>query len=113
MFLNLVQEIPEGRKVRIVEIGSATGGLSAAVLAALTTLAERVEYTYTSASQELVAHARNTYGAQYHLASFTMLDIEQDIVPQVLALLSFVPTSRAPSLIAAGDVTHVGLFGRK
>jgi len=69
--------------VRIVEIGSGSGGTSAVVMAALADLDARVDFVYTDLSPQLVAYGRRTYGRQYGFAHFATLDVEADVVEQV------------------------------
>lgn len=79
----MLQALPEGKKVRIIEIGSGSGGTSEVVMAALAALENRVDFVYTDLSPQLVAYGRKTYGATYGFARFHVLDIERDPVPQV------------------------------
>ena len=78
-----LQEIPEGRKVRIVEVGSGSGGTSVVVMAALADLAERVEMIYTDLSPQLITYGLKTYGKQYPFVTFKQLDVEKSIEDQV------------------------------
>ena len=78
-----MQDLPEGRKVRIVEVGSGSGGTSVVVMAALADLAERVEMTYTDLSPQLIAYGQKTYGKQYPFVSFKLLDVEKSVEDQV------------------------------
>ena len=71
--------------MRIVEVGSGSGGTSAVVLAALADLGARLDFVYTDLSPQLVAFGRKTYGAQFGFASFKTLDIEADIASQACA----------------------------
>ena len=78
------QVLPAGEKVRIVEVGSGSGGTSVVVMAALADLGQRIEFVYTDISPQLVAYGRKTYGRQYPFAIFRLLDVERDIEPQVM-----------------------------
>jgi len=78
-----LQVIPTDEKVRLVEIGSGSGGTSILVMEALAQHAERVELTYTDISPQLVAYGRRTYGKQFPFVRFHLLDVEKDVVPQV------------------------------
>ncbi len=78
-----LQDLPEGRKVRIVEVGSGSGGTSVVVMAALADLAEQIEMTYTDLSPQLIAYGQKTYGKQYPFVSFKQLDVEKSIEDQV------------------------------
>lgn len=79
----MLQVIPTDEKVRLVEIGSGSGGTSIVVMEALAQHAERVELTYTDISPQLVAYGRRTYGKQFPFVRFHLLDVEKDVVPQV------------------------------
>ncbi len=69
--------------MRIVEVGSGSGGTSVVVMAALAGMGEHVEFVYTDISPQLIAYGRKTYGAQFPFAVFRLLDVEKDTVPQV------------------------------
>ena len=83
MHLTGVQVLPAGQKVRIVEVGSGSGGTSVVVMAALADLGQRIEFVYTDISPQLVAYGRKTYGAAYPFATFRLLDVEKDTEDQV------------------------------
>lgn len=71
--------------MRVVEVGSGSGGTSAGVLAALADLGARLDFLYTDLSPQLVAFGRKLYGAKYGCARFKTLDIEADIASQAWA----------------------------
>ena len=71
--------------MRIVEVGSGSGGTSAVVLAALADLGARLDFVYTDLSPQLVAFGRKTYGAKYGFARFQTLDIEAESASQAWA----------------------------
>ena len=75
--------MPAGQKVRVVEVGSGSGGTSVVVMAALADLAEHIEFVYTDISPQLVAYGRKTYGNDFSFATFKLLDVEKDVEPQV------------------------------
>lgn len=77
------QALPEGEKVRILEVGSGSGGTSAVVMAALAAFGNAVDFVYTDLSPQLVTYGRKTYGAMHGFAHFHVLDIERDPAPQV------------------------------
>ena len=79
--------LPKGQKVRIVEIGSGSGGTSEVVMAMLADLAERLELTYTDLSPQLVAYGQKTYGPRFPFAVFRQLDVEKNIEDQALSWL--------------------------
>ena len=79
------QVLPAGEKVRMVEIGSGSGGTSVVVMDALAAdLGDRIEFVYTDISPQLVAYGRRTYGSRYPFAVFRLLDVEKDVEPQVI-----------------------------
>lgn len=82
------QVIPEGRKVRVLEVCTGMPHILPAAMRALGDLAHRIEFTCTACTPGLLAQWRQEYGAQYPSAVFKLLDIEQDIVPQVGCRLS-------------------------
>ena len=78
-----VQVIRSDQKVRIVEVGSGSGGTSVVVMAALADLGDRIEFVYTDISPQLVTYGRKTYGPTYPFATFRLLDVEKDTEDQV------------------------------
>ena len=78
-----LQVLPAHEKVRILEVGSGSGGTSAVVMAAVADLGKRVEFVYTDLSPQLVAYGRRTYGPRYPFAVFKLLDVERDTEQQV------------------------------
>lgn len=81
-----LQVLSPHEKVRIVEVGSGSGGTSVVVMAALEDLGERIEFVYTDISPQLVAYGRKTYGPRHSFAVFKLLDVEKDTEQQVNAL---------------------------
>jgi methylase of polypeptide subunit release factors len=75
--------MPAGQKVRIVEVGSGSGGTSVVVMAALADVGERIEFVYTDISPQLVAYGRKTYSHDFPFATFRLLDVEKNVEPQV------------------------------
>ncbi len=69
--------------MRVVEVGSGSGGTSVVVMAALADLGTRIKFVYTDISPQLVAYGRNTYGPTYPFATFRLLDVEKDTEEQV------------------------------
>ena len=55
-----VSGLPEGRRLRVVEVGAGTGGMTGAVLAALPE--GRVDYVYTDISAGFLAEAEERFG---------------------------------------------------
>ena len=60
MHCTALKALPQGQKVRILEVGSGSGGTSEVVMASLADLAERLELTYTDLSPQLVAYGQKT-----------------------------------------------------
>ena len=80
--------------MRIVEVGSGSGGTSAVVMAALADLGGSLDFVYTDLSPQLVAFGRKTYGAKYGFARFKTLDIEADTASQAWPPFFFSPVPR-------------------
>jgi acyl transferase domain-containing protein/NADPH:quinone reductase-like Zn-dependent oxidoreductase/NADP-dependent 3-hydroxy acid dehydrogenase YdfG/acyl carrier protein len=92
----IVQRAPRSKTLRILEIGSGTGGTTSSVLPVLP--ADSTEYVLTDVSLQLVAHAQHKF-AQYPFVQCRALDIERDPVEQGFEEHSF-------DIIIASDVLH-------
>jgi len=68
--------------IRILEIGSGTGGTSDFVFKELKDLEQKVKYTYTDISGSFLQYGKKTYGINYDYIDFKLLDIEKDPAPQ-------------------------------
>ena len=88
--------LPQGRTIRILEIGAGTGGTTASVLPGLP--ADRVEYVFTDISPLFVAKAQQKFAA-YPFVRYQTLDIEQDPIAQGLTAHHF-------DIILAANVIH-------
>jgi NADPH:quinone reductase-like Zn-dependent oxidoreductase/SAM-dependent methyltransferase len=88
--------LPQGRTVRLLEIGAGTGGTTTRVLPVLP--ADRVEYTFTDISPLFAARAQQTFAA-YAFVRYQALDIEQDPIAQGL-------TPQHYDIILAANVIH-------
>ncbi len=88
--------LPQGRTVRILEIGAGTGGTTASVLPGLP--ADCVEYVFTDISPLFVAKAQQTFAA-YPFVRYQTLDIEHDPIAQGLRAQHF-------DIILAANVIH-------
>ena len=75
-----VSELPEGRRLRVVEVGAGTGGTTGAVLAALP--AGRVDYLYTDISAGFFSEAEERFGDFRVRMEYRALDIERDPAEQ-------------------------------
>ncbi|MGW9075552.1 SDR family NAD(P)-dependent oxidoreductase [Streptomyces kronopolitis] len=74
--------LPADATVRILEVGSGTGGTSAGLLRALAPYGDRLEYWYTDLSVTFLAHGRQEFGARYPFLRFKRLDLDTDPVGQ-------------------------------
>lgn len=90
------QHLPDGRGLRILEIGAGTGGTTAHLLPQLP--AARCEYHFTDISSHFTAKARERF-ADYPFIDYRVLDIERDPVPQGYAAGGY-------DLIVAANVLH-------
>ncbi|MEU3874082.1 SDR family NAD(P)-dependent oxidoreductase, partial [Streptomyces sp. NPDC029704] len=97
-------ELPAGAPVRILEVGSGTGGTSAGLLRALRPYGERVEYWYTDLSVTFLAHGKREFGSQYPFLKFKRLDLDTDPVAQGFPAQGFDLAVAANVLHATSDV---------
>ncbi len=73
-------ELPEGRKIRLLEVGAGTGGTTDLALKALRKFSDRIVYTYTDVSRSFVQYGRENFKGDF--MEFSVLDIEKDVLPQ-------------------------------
>ncbi|WP_103534502.1 SDR family NAD(P)-dependent oxidoreductase [Streptomyces sp. SM11] len=97
-------ELPDTAAVRILEVGSGTGGTSAGLLRALAPYGERIEYWYTDLSVTFLAHGREEFGGQYPFLRFKRLDLDTDPVGQGFGEGSFDLAVGANVLHATSDI---------
>lgn len=90
------QCLPEGRKLKILEIGAGTGATTAEVLRGLTV--DRTEYTFTDVSNVFLSKAQAKF-RDYPYLRYSLLDIEKD--PEMQGL----PAGRFDVILAA-NVLH-------
>ena len=76
MISRAVSGLPEGRRLRVVEVGAGTGGVTGAVLAALP--AGRVDYLYTDISAGFFSEAEGRFRESGARLEVRTLDIERD-----------------------------------
>jgi acyl transferase domain-containing protein/NADPH:quinone reductase-like Zn-dependent oxidoreductase/SAM-dependent methyltransferase/acyl carrier protein len=88
--------MPEGRALRILEIGAGTGGTTAHVLGRRSK--SRTRYCFTDISPSLVARARSRF-AEEPIMDFEVLDIERELGPQGFSDRQF-------DLVLAANVLH-------
>jgi acyl transferase domain-containing protein/acyl carrier protein/ubiquinone/menaquinone biosynthesis C-methylase UbiE len=91
-----LERLPEGRTVRILEIGGGTGGMTSYVLRKLP--ADRTTYVFSDVTQLLLAHAEQKFHS-YPFVEYQLLDIEADPIAQGFEPHSF-------DVILASDVLH-------
>src|SRR3954453_14617544 len=91
-----LERLPEGRTVRILEIGGGTGGMTSYVLRKLP--ADRTTYVFSDVTQLLLAHAEQKFHS-YPFVEYQLLDIEADPIAQGFEPPSF-------DVILASDVLH-------
>jgi len=92
----LLDGLPPGAKLRILEIGAGTGGTTAEVLPHLPP--ERVSYRFTDISPFFLARAQERF-RDYPFLSFSALDLEKDPASQGLEGEQF-------DLVIAANVVH-------
>jgi acyl transferase domain-containing protein len=95
-FAMALASVPEGRPLRVLEIGAGTGGTTTGLLPLLP--AQRTEYVFTDVSRLFLARARDKY-AGYPFVRYEMLDIEADPASQGFAAHAF-------DLVLAANVLH-------
>ena len=95
----VVANLPEGRKLRFLEVGAGTGGLTSAVLTELaTSLPEQVEYVFTDLSSHFLTNAEQKFHDRPFMR-FQTLDLDKPPPEQGLAEHSF-------DVILASHVLH-------
>ena len=93
----LLRDLPEGRRLRVLEVGAGTGSATAVVLPELPE--GRYDYTYTDISAGFFAEAETLFGGSEASIDYRPLDIEQDPVEQ-----GFDP--HGYDLVIASNVLH-------
>jgi acyl transferase domain-containing protein/ubiquinone/menaquinone biosynthesis C-methylase UbiE len=91
-----LERLPEGRTVRILEIGAGTGSMTSYVLPNLP--AKRTDYVFTDVTQLFTTSAQSKF-SDYSFVEYRVLDIETDPISQGFDAHSF-------DLILASDVLH-------
>ena len=96
-----VERLPEGRTLRILEIGAGTGGVTAHLLPQLP--AGRVEYVFTDVSAFFLSKAEQRFAA-YPFVQYRLLDIEKPPAEQGFAEHGFDLVVAANTLHATADL---------
>ncbi|MDE0290242.1 MAG: methyltransferase, partial [bacterium] len=97
----LLARLPEGRRLRVIEVEAGTGSATASVLPELP--AGRFDYAYTDISAGFFAEAEERFGDGDGCIEYRPLDIEKDPVAQGFA-------SHGYDLIIASNVLHATRF---
>ena len=92
----IVEGLPEGEVLRVLEVGAGTGALAARLLPLLP--AARCDYVFTDISLAFVNQARERFKA-FPFVRAQVVDLEKDLTEQDIAPGSF-------DLIVAGDALH-------
>ena len=72
----LLEDLPEGRRLRVIEVGAGTGSATAAVLPELPD--GSFDYVYTDISAGFFAEAEGRFGGPEASIDYRVLDIEKD-----------------------------------
>ncbi|MDE0673518.1 MAG: SDR family NAD(P)-dependent oxidoreductase [bacterium] len=97
----LLASLPEGRRLRVIEVGAGTGSATASVLAELPT--GRFDYMYTDISAGFFAEAEARFGDGDGCIEYRPLDIEKDPVEQGFDRHGY-------DLLIASNVLHATRF---
>ncbi|MFD4600332.1 SDR family NAD(P)-dependent oxidoreductase [Streptomyces sp. NPDC058464] len=100
------EQLRAGERIRIVEVGSGTGGTTAGLLRALAPHGDHLEYWYTDLSVAFLAHGRREFGTRYPFVRFKRLDLDTDPVTQGFPADGFDLAVGANVLHATSDVSR-------
>ena len=93
----LLESFPDGRRLRVLEVGAGTGSATALVLPELP--AGRFDYVYTDISAGFFAEAETRFGGSEASIEYRVLDIEKDPVEQGFEAHGY-------DLVIASNVLH-------
>ncbi|MEM6279898.1 MAG: SDR family NAD(P)-dependent oxidoreductase, partial [Verrucomicrobiota bacterium] len=74
--IRAVQDLPERRAIRILEVGAGTGSLTSNLLSLFP--AERTEYVFTDNGPLFLQSAEDRFGEKYPFVEYKMFDCEKD-----------------------------------
>ncbi len=96
----VVEKLPAGRQLRILEIGAGVGGTTSSLLSLLPP--DRTVYAFTDLSSYFLDHARKKF-ANYPFVYYDLLDIDQDPVHAGFQPHSF-------DMVIGANVMHCARF---
>lgn len=82
-------ELRTNEKIKIIEVGAGTGGTSTAVLNAISSYADKIQYLYTDVSAGFIQHGKRHFGPTYPFVEFKVLDVENEMESQGFAAGEF------------------------
>ena len=100
----LVSQLPDDRRLRVLEIGAGTGSATASVLPELPE--GRFDYVYTDISAGFFAEAEARFGDANGSIQYRPLDIEEDPIAQGFA-------SHGYDILIASNVLHANALPRR
>ena len=97
----MVEDLPDGRRLRILEVGAGTGSATASVLPVLPE--GRFDYVYTDISAGFFAEAEGRFGGAESSIEYRVLDIERSPSSQGFETHSY-------DIVIASNVLHATRF---
>jgi SAM-dependent methyltransferase len=94
--MEALRSLPEGRSLRVLEIGAGTGGTTASILPVLPR--KQTEYVFTDVSHLFTARAAEKFH-EYGFIRYQLLDVENDPIQQGFAPNQF-------DIVVAANVLH-------